>query len=292
MAYSVLVTDSSVAIGQILKEELSSHDIQVLSLSDSILNQASVDQIQFQLKKESPDLVINTFGWSDTGEQLLTLPVLPVGEAISHYCSSNDKVLLQLSNYRVFSGTKSGFLESDETSPRDTCGKVFTELEQMANSVEKLILLRLSWVVGADGENLMTSIADALWNDVPANIHAERRGAPIGHSDIARIITAVVKQVSCGSQNWGVFHYSSADVCTEEELAEEIYERLKSEHDTQGTINDISDAEAKPYSAALGYRRLMDNFGVQPRTWRQGLNLELSNWINHKLDAESKETSG
>jgi dTDP-4-dehydrorhamnose reductase len=288
LAYSVLVTDASVIIGQILKEELSSHGVQVTALGDSILNQAGVDEIYSQLESQSPDLVINTFGWSDTGEQLLSLPVLPVGEAITNYCSANDKVLLQLSNYRVFSGTKSGFLETDETCPRDACGKVFTELEELASQVEKLILLRLSWVVGAVGENLMTSVAAALWNNAPAKIHAERRGAPIGHSDIARIITAIVKQVSCGSQNWGIFHYSSADVCTEEELAEEIYERLKTECNTQGSINDISDADANPYSAALGYRRLMDNFGVQPRTWRQGLNLELTNWVNHKLDTKVK----
>ncbi|GAA6169782.1 sugar nucleotide-binding protein [Sessilibacter corallicola] len=289
MAYSVLVTDTSTAVGKVLEEELTSSDIQVLSLNLSDSTAENVCDIQAKLTQCNPDMVINTYGWSDKGERLLDLPVVPVAQTISQYCSDNNKVLMQLSNYRVFSGTKSGFLESDEIEPRDSCGTVFAELEKIVAEVERHILLRLSWVIGATGENLMTTISESLWRGNQADIHAERRGAPVGHCDIARIVTAVVKQVSCGSQNWGIFHYSSADVCTEEELAEEISERLKSECDTQGMINDISDAEAKPYSAALGYRRLMDNFGIQPRTWRQGLNLELTTWLAQRSEHKIKE---
>lgn len=289
MAYSVLVTDTSTAVGKVLEEELTSSDIQVLSLNLSDSTAENVCDIQAKLTQCNPDMVINTYGWSDKGERLLDLPVVPVTQTISQYCSDNNKVLMQLSNYRVFSGTKSGFLESDEIEPRDSCGTVFAELEKIVAEVERHILLRLSWVIGATGENLMTTISESLWRGNQADIHAERRGAPVGHCDIARIVTAVVKQVSCGSQNWGIFHYSSADVCTEEELAEEISERLKSECDTQGMINDISDAEAKPYSAALGYRRLMDNFGIQPRTWRQGLNLELTTWLAQRSEHKIKE---
>ncbi|MCE2027355.1 sugar nucleotide-binding protein [Sessilibacter corallicola] len=289
MAYSVLVTDTSTAVGKVLEEELTSSDIQVLSLNLSDSTAENVCDIQAKLTQCNPDMVINTYGWSDKGERLLDLPVVPVTQTISQYCSDNNKVLMQLSNYRVFSGTKSGFLESDEIEPRDSCGTVFAELEKIVAEVERHILLRLSWVIGATGENLMTTISESLWRGNQADIHAERRGAPVGHCDIARIVTAVVKQVSCGSQNWGIFHYSSADVCTEEELAEEISERLKSERDTQGMINDISDAEAKPYSAALGYRRLMDNFGIQPRTWRQGLNLELTTWLAQRSEHKIKE---
>ncbi len=289
MAYSVLVTDTSTAVGKLLEEELTSSDIQVISLSLSDSTAENVCDIQAKLTQCNPDMVINTYGWSDKGEQLLDLPVVSVAHTISQYCSDNNKVLMQLSNYRVFSGTKSGFLESDEIEPRDSCGIVFAKLEKIVAEVERHILLRLSWVIGAAGENLMTTISESLWRGNQADIHAERRGAPVGHCDIARIVTAVVKQVSCGSQNWGIFHYSSADVCTEEELAEEISERLKSECDAQGMINDISDADAKPYSAALGYRRLMDNFGIQPRTWRQGLNLELTTWLAQRSEHKIKE---
>ncbi len=289
MAYSVLVTDTSTVVGKVLEEELTSSDIQVVSLNLSDSTTENVCDIQATLTQCNPDMVINTYGWSDKGERLLDLPVVSVTQTIAQYCSDNNKVLMQLSNYRVFSGTKSGFLESDEIEPRDSCGTVFAELEKIVAEVERHILLRLSWVIGAAGENLMTTISESLWCGNQADIYAERRGAPVGHCDIARIVTAVVKQVSCGSQNWGIFHYSSADVCTEEELAEEISERLKSECDTQGMINDISDAEAKPYSAALGYRRLMDNFGIQPRTWRQGLNLELTTWLAQRSERKIKE---
>ena len=145
--------------------------------------------------------------------------------------------------------------------------------------MDRHIILRLSWVVGALGRNLLTNLLLPITAESEGYINAERRGSPVGHSDVARVINAIVKQVASGSANWGIFHYSSGDVCTEEEFAQELLARLEEKSIETGPIVDASGGHSEPLSAALGYRRLMDCFGIQPRTWRQGLKIELDRWL-------------
>ncbi len=236
-------------------------------------------QVRDYLDEQQPNLIVNTLGWSDDGKLTTESNLLSPLAVLIEQCTHRDLVLLQLSSYRVFDGTKSGFVESDEVVPRDECGRLHWLAEQMAAQLPSHLILRLSWVVGASGENLLTHLLEPVVAGETAAIVGERRGSPVGHTDIARVINALAKQIASGSENWGVFHYSAGDVCTEEEFAAELCQRLADKGFDLGKVEDISGGAADPISAALGYRRLMDNFGIQPRTWRQTLTAELNRWL-------------
>jgi len=233
------------------------------------------------LDQHPPDVIVNTCGWSDDGRLAAVDSLLTPCQVIASQCHSRNLVLLQLSNYRVFSGKKSGFTESDQTVPRDEVGELYLQVERAVAEVPRHIILRLSWVIGWRGVNLLTKIMQPLLAGGRAEIVRERRGSPVSHLDIGRVINAVLKQISCGAENWGVFHYGAADVCTEDEFAAQIVKRLSEKTVISGEVVDVSAGATEPLSASLGYRRLMDCFGVQPRTWKQGLTQELSLWSSN-----------
>ena len=138
------------------------------------------EQVTSLLDQIQPDMVINTLGWSDDGSLAEHSTVLAPLEILSELCRARDLVFCQLSNYRIFSGVKSGFVETDEPSPRDQCGAIYLAAEQLVAQIPKHMILRLSWVVGCEGSNLLTKILQPLLDQGCAEVIGERRGAPVG----------------------------------------------------------------------------------------------------------------
>jgi dTDP-4-dehydrorhamnose reductase len=154
--------------------------------------------------------------------------------------------------------------------------------ERAVTACERHKIIRLSWIIGWRGENLMTKIASAAAQGGDAAIIAERRGAPVSHADIARMLNAVIRQLAFGAENWGVFHYGAANVCTEEAFAQEVLKWLAALDMSTGAVVDVSDSDYEPTSAAVGYKRLLDNYGIQPRKWKQMLKAELEAWSQQR----------
>ncbi len=247
------------------------------------------ETVSAALDRVNPHIIINTLGWSDDGRLASAAHLTEPTRVLVEACREREVAFIQLSSYRVFSGVKSGFVETDEPLPRDECGELYLACEKLVATLPRHIILRLSWVIGWQGENLLTKIINPLLAGDSAAIVGERRGSPVGHSEVVRVLSAMAKQISCGAENWGLFHYSSGNVCTEEEFAAEVERRVAAKCTVTGGLKDTSGSDTEPVSAALGYRRLMECFGIQPRTWKQALGQELGLWFSHHpmlLDSE------
>ncbi|GLS24840.1 sugar nucleotide-binding protein [Marinibactrum halimedae] len=287
MAFTIILTDSTNPIGQALLNQFEQNSFRVILPAEKSVNWQDAQSVDEYFTEHMPDLVVNTLGWSDTGVGVSEAKLLEPALNIADVCRRIDAVPIQLSSYRVFGGEKSGYIETDITDPRDSVGELFLDVERAYAELPKHIILRLSWVMGWQGENLLTRLLRPLTGHGQARINAEWRGAPITHSDIARVIIAIIKQVQYGSENWGIFHYGSSDVCTEDEFAREVCARLMDRDLLNGDLVHVDRAESDPVSAAVGYRRIMDCFGVQPRTWHQGLGNMISTWL-----AENTQNQG
>lgn len=289
MLYRVLITQPENPLSGVLHRAFDRAGfIELLSLPGSV-DWSSETAVSDLLEAIQPDAVINVCGWSDDGSAATQENLVSPAATLAQQCAQRDLVLIQPSSYRVFKGDKSGFTESDGVHPRDSVGQLYVQVEQHAAQVSRHIILRLSWVVGWQGVNLLTKILNPLTSGGTAEIVSERRGSPVSTDDIGRVVSAMVKQISCGSSNWGVFHYGAADVCTEIELARYIAKRVDGKIEIKGQIQEVTTgATLEPLSAALGYRRLMDSFGVQPRKWKQGVSHELALWHdNNAIIADS-----
>jgi dTDP-4-dehydrorhamnose reductase len=202
---------------------------------------------------------------------------------LANFCAEKNIPLIHLSSYRVFSGDKkNAHNEKDVPQPSKEEDYQWLATEEAVVPLAKHIILRSSWLIGSKGQNLLTQLLSAFLDGAQVKVHRRLRGAPTAIDDLARVISAVIKQIQCGAENWGVMHYCSSDHCSEEEFAEQVlqyliqYQLLTAEPSLQLVDGDEDEQMA---SAILGCRRLRDGFGIQGRSWRPNLLLLIKDWL-------------
>ncbi|MCW8195180.1 sugar nucleotide-binding protein [Proteobacteria bacterium 005FR1] len=213
-------------------------------------------------------------------------------ERAYHLASACEKfgcVAMHLSDYHVFGGdTKNAYDEADPIAPLDSYGAMVAEIEQQfAGVLDKHLVLRFSWLIDPEGDNLFTRIVNALNSGLELPLSSYRRGAPTWQADARRVVSGVLRQVMAGAGNWGYFHYCSADGCNELEFGQEVQATFEELRAPSGRIVARAAREEggyplEPASATLNSRRICNNFGVHGRSWRQGLKAQISHWLDRQ----------
>lgn len=211
---------------------------------------------------------------------------------LANFCAENNIPLIHLSSYRVFSGDKkNAHNEKDNPQPAAEEDHQWLLAEDLVKPQAKHIILRSSWLIGSQGENLLTRLLSAFLDGAEVQVHRRLRGAPTAIDDLARVIAALIKQIQCGADNWGAMHYCSSDHCSEEEFAEQVlqyliqYQLLTAEPSLRLVDGD---EEEHMTSAILGCRRLRDGFGIQGRSWRPNLLLLIKDWLAQRNTADAQ----
>lgn len=287
MSFKLLLTDVISPLGRALEHELEREPFKLLLPTAAELDWSDAQSLPAYIHKHQPDLVLNCRGWKDVFYSDGLSRLVDTARQLAQACSEKQIPLVHISSYSVFGGDGKGtHSEKDATAPLNDTGRAFVEAEQIiAELLPKHIILRLSWVVGAYGDNLLTRLLSAFLAGASVTVNRRLRGAPTALSDVARVAVAISKQVQCGADNWGVMHYCSSDACTEEEFAEQLLQLLiqqqllTAEPSLSLVDNDPID---EPLSAILGCRRARDYFGVQARSWRPSLLPLVKQWLHNR----------
>ncbi|GGY61323.1 NAD(P)-dependent oxidoreductase [Cellvibrio zantedeschiae] len=286
MSLKIIVTDTQSALGQTLEHDLEREQCQLLSPKIHWEDAAAAREYLVQHK---PDIVINTLAWEEipSAEQQALIPI--VAANIASACASLGVPLIHFSSYQVFGvDNKSSHSEKDIPAPVSAEGRAFFAAEQaIEHSAARYIILRLGWIIGSIGNNHLTRLLTAIQTQQPITLNTRLRGAPTLLSDVVRVCVALVKQISCGSDNWGVMHYCSGDALNEAEFGEQLVQLLAQQqllkHDANFTLID-STPTTEPLSAVLGCRRIRDSFGVQARPWRPSLLPLVKQWFHNQAN--------
>jgi len=284
MSLKIIVTDIRSALGRTLEHDLEREQCQLLSPD---LNWEDAVAAREYLVQHKPDVVINTLAWeeSPTPEQQSLVPV--VAANIANACASLGIPLVHFSSYQVFGiDKKSSHSEKDIPAPVSAAGHAFFAAEQaIERSTAKFIILRLGWIISSIGDNHLTRLLTAIQTQQPVTLNTRLRGAPTVLSDAVRVCVALVKQITCGADNWGVMHYCSGDALNQAEFGEQLVQLLAQQHlltqDANFTLIDSLPA-TEPMSAVLGCRRIRDAFGVQARSWRPSLLPLVKQWFHNQ----------
>ncbi len=300
MTHKILITDAHSPVGKAIHRAFEHTSFAVITPAVDSFEWEDVPQLVALLEEHQIDVIINTAGWQETpgvGNQLL---LVSATKAIADAAQQVGCVVLHLSSYRVFGGeNKSTYDEQDKPFPLGPAGRAFLEAERvLERNLERYICLRVSWVLDIVGESVFRRLLQDLVveGDVLEVTH-QRRGSPISATEIGRMMLAMVQQIVCGAENWGVFHLSSGDPCSSAEFAEavaDILERegaLKRDWCVESLSEEELQQQGEPDSAALAVRRCRDNFGYQIRSWRQGLTGIVRTWLAQQSIPTSRETS-
>ena len=290
MSLKILVSDTANALGRALEHDLEREHCQLITSTIHWENALSVRDF---IARTKPDIVINTRGWDDEPgpEQCALLPL--VAANIASACAALAIPLIHFSSYKVFGiDNKSSHSEKDIPAPLSEAGQAFFAAEQaIEHAATKAIILRLGWIIGSYGPNHLTRILGAIQNQQPITLNSRLRGAPTLLSDVVRVVVAIVKQISCGADNWGVMHYCSGDALDEAEFGEQIVQLLAQQQmlnkDANFTLVDTAPVN-EPISAVLGCRLIRDAFGIQARPWRPSLLPLVKQWLhNQQVESEN-----
>ena len=281
MSLKIIVTDIQGALGQTLAHELELAQCQLLAPK---IHWEDALAVREYLTQHKPDVIINTLAWEElpSPDQQILLPIAAAN--IANACASLGLPLIHFSSYQVFGvDNKSSHSEKDIPAPVSPAGEAFFAAEQaIEHSAANFIILRLGWIIGSIGNNHLTRLLMAIQGQQAITLNARLRGAPTLLSDAARVCVALVKQIACGSENWGVMHYCSGDALNEAEFGEQLVQLLAQHqllnHNANFTLIDIPPTN-EPLSAVLGCRRIRDTFGVQARPWRPSLLPLVKQWL-------------
>ncbi len=287
MSFKLLLTDVISPLGRALEHELEREPFRLLMPAAAELDWSDAQSLQAYLGKHQPDLIINCRGWDDAFHAGGQASLINTARQLAQACAAAQIPLIHLSSYSIFGGDNKGtHSEKDPAAPVNDSGRAFAEAEQViAELVPRHIILRLSWVIGAYGDNLLTRLLSAFLAGASVTVNCRLRGAPTAFSDAARVAVAMSKQIYCGAENWGVMHYCSSDACTEDEFAEQLLQLLIQQQlltaEPSLTLED-SEPTDEPLSAILGCRRARDYFGIQARSWRPSLLPLVKQWLHNR----------
>ncbi|MFW1678803.1 dTDP-4-dehydrorhamnose reductase [Pontibacter sp. JAM-7] len=240
------------------------------------------------LSEHAPDYVVNCAGvthFNQSGQQPDIFYAVNC-EAVEHLakaCVAQKIPLLHLSSDAVFdSQYASGYAEDDAVAPQGVYGESVWQGEQRLRAcLEQHIILRVSWLFSAHGANFLTATVRAAREEDTLQEMTSHVGCPTSAHDVARVITAMIKQLSSGAQAWGTYHYCGAEVISRYDFCKEIliaaseYESLRVEKLVPLNTADASAQDELPSSSVLLCKKLLNIFGIRQRPWRQELKAEM-----------------
>ena len=300
MANKILITDASSPIGKAIYGTFEQTPFSVLAPAAGSVDWDSEEAVAEYLNTNDVEVVVNTVGWQETPDVGHQLQLVSAAKALAGAAAQAGAVVIHLSSYRVFGGeNKSSYDEQDNPMPLGPAGRAFLEAERaFERNLERYICLRVSWVLDIIGESVFRRLLQDLVVDGPVlEVTHQRRGSPVSALEIGRVILAMVQQILCGAENWGVFHLSSGDPCSSAEFAEAVADILQREGalKREWCVEALTDEElalqGEPDSAALTVRRCRDNFGYQIRSWRQGLTGLIRSWLKQQDIVNTEEVS-
>ena len=277
----VLVTGGNGQIGYELLTLLKGSDILHYAPARNQLDLTIPRQVEEVIAGYQPTIVVNAAGYrSPARAEIEPSRCFALNRdapaALARICDQHKAVLIHISSWRVFDGTKQeAYTIKDIPNPSCVLGSSFWQGEQQVReNCSRHIILRLSWVISPRGRNRLTSILSSLVRGEPVLVSASSRGRPTPADDVARVILAIMRQIDCNAQVWGTCHYNSAETVDEESLAKVILAEASQYHDFPANTAALfpeSNSNNRTVNACLDTTHLRNTFGIHSKFWHSGV---------------------
>lgn len=197
-------------------------------------------------------------------------------EAVSQLakaCRQAAVPLLQLSSSKVFDGAESGRHREDETAIAvSEVGKQLLAMEELiAAGCERHIILRTGPIFSGTGDNLLTQLVSQIKQQSPLQFSKTGKSCPQHAQDVARVLSAIIDQLSCGCDSWGVFHYSSSEPTSHYQFAGVVLPEVLQYIDAgdEGlelvAVDELDTAWRRPL---LNCEKILFTYGIKQLPWR------------------------
>lgn len=253
-----------------------------------ITDAAAVDQA---LNASSADVVINAAAYTavDKAEQEPEQAFAVNRDGPAHLaatCARLNIPLLHISTDYVYDGAKTEpYAEDDPTAPMGIYGaSKLAGDEAVRRLLPRHLILRVSWVFGVHGHNFVKTILRLAREREELRVVADQRGCPTFAGDIADVLLELAGRIAeiDASDAWGTYHYCGQPATTWHGFASAIVDLAREQEPLPVktlvaiTTADYPTPAARPANSVLDCAKLIGQFDIQPRPWRDGLEILLS----------------
>lgn len=283
----ILVISSSPQFIDALSERfgLRGHSLLVMGIEQC----GSDTELNTLLSSTAFDLVVNTMGF-EVGADFNNFPLDAVKQ-LAELCKMMALPLLQLSSSQVFDGLDGGRHREDEpATPASRPGALLWQVEEAVRASPKHIILRTGPVFSAQGDNLLTQLIQDFRRGGIIERSTGGQCCPTSVEDIARVVSAIIDQASCGAECWGTYHYSSSDPVSSYQFAETTLAIVSQYLDTEklGISLEIATAVDSEWPRPiLNCDKIRNTFGIKQLPWRSSI----SSAVKQTFEGESDEQS-
>jgi dTDP-4-dehydrorhamnose reductase len=273
----VLVLGTDSPLGQALAEylqKLARHEC--VLMSRAACRWKSERQAKKVVARAKCDIVVDLRieAAGDGGDQIQELD-LKRCHWVAKACQRSKIPYLYISSSRVFSGQlERPYTEEDLPDNEETIGQLLANAEQLvSDSCERHLILRLGPIFSYEGTNLITQMLGPMLQGGSLVLDNNLRGCPVAAADGARVVSAVLDQLSAGVEPWGIFHYGSSDTATYYEFAEAMLAAASqfSEFGSSAVQLEREPDGLAPLNRALDCSKIRSTFAIKQVPWRSAI---------------------
>jgi dTDP-4-dehydrorhamnose reductase len=181
------------------------------------------DPLAKAVQELRPDLVINCAAYTDVAraehEEERATRINGEGAGnVAAACARIGAALVHVSTDYVFDGRdERGYAEDAACHPINAYGRSKAAGEAAVRSLEKLFLVRTSWLYGRHGRNFVDTILRLAAERRELRVVQDQFGCPTYAKDLAAALRSLVQQ-----SGFGTYHITNAGSCNWAEFAREI----------------------------------------------------------------------
>lgn len=281
----ILLTGANGQLGSEIVSLAKNYKLKLYPFTRAQLNITEAEQIKYVLATIKPNYIINAAAYTAVdkaeNESELAFAINGMGvKNLAKVAQEYDIPLLHISTDYIFDGEKkTAYIEEDQAQPMSIYGQSKLNGENFLKETWfKHIILRVSWVFGAFGNNFVKTIVRLSNEQNDLKIIADQKGTPTYAGDIAQALLKIIECLDKGQTDWGIYHYTGIPSLSWYEFAVKIIDAAKQRKKLQlKNIIPISALESpsiahRPFNSELACHKITQTFNIKPNDWSLGLN--------------------
>lgn len=275
---NILVTGAKGLLAQEFKEKFKNFSQFNVHYADkNECNITDISQIRSYVHGKNIDIIINCAAnrnaekmeEDECGARLITVQG-PKNLAI--VANEIDATLIHFSSDYVFDGTQSRpYKETDKTRGLSVYGRLKIEGEKaVLETANTAIIIRTAWLFSSYGQDFVKTIKHLAEDKDELRVIFDQVGSPCYAGDLALYTIQMLSQINKGTKE--IYHVTNEGVCSWFDLAYNVVEALgyKCRVIPIHTEEFVQKAQ-RPHYSVLDKAKFKNDFGVQIRHYREGL---------------------
>ena len=278
----VCLTGEDLPLGQAISQRLRSGGIEVVGIENALFIKSDKEVRDYLSALTPTDYIVHAaeLSWEQAEQNPADAQKMNVHSCllISDYARKCDAPLILVSSFMIFDGAKKNpYISANSGQPLNVYGR--TKMDAEASLIEnypRSLLIRLGWLLDADRNSWLGKLLRQLLKGETVVGYTNVKMSPTPVDDVARVIDAILKQLNCGIDVWGIYHYAGTEPVTHEVLLRTIHYQAKGQDLLESQI--VSDkyqpdnSQIKlPLNCVLGCIKLRNTFGIKQLPWRRYL---------------------